>query len=240
MKIGVLSDIHGNGVALRSVIDDMKKENISKVIILGDVVVKGPMATEVIEALREYDILAWVKGNTDKWFEEITEDFVPKTKREEEIMSYLKYAREHMNLDDIAFINKLPEEASVKYMGISILCVHGTPKSIVEAIDGSVPINDIKEIIKDVKEDIILCGHSHCSFIGDVNGKKIFNVGSIGNSLDKDNRASYGILEFIDDNVNLINNKVAYPIEEIINQAKEKNFPNLDDYKNILTYASME
>ncbi|WP_238885111.1 metallophosphoesterase [Clostridium sp. YIM B02551] len=240
MKIGVLSDIHGNGVALRSVTDDMKKENISKVIILGDVVVKGPMPTEVLEELRRYEALAWVKGNTDKWFEEVAEDFLPKTKREEEIYSYLKYAREHMNLKDISFINKLPEEDTLKYKGSSILCVHGTPKSIVEAIDGSVPVDEIKEIIKDVQEDIILCGHSHCPFIGEVNGKKIFNVGSIGNSLDKDNRASYGILEFLDDEVKLINKKVTYPIEDILNLAKEKNFPNLDDYKNIVTCASIE
>ncbi|MDD7793091.1 metallophosphoesterase family protein [Clostridium sp. 'White wine YQ'] len=240
MKIGVLSDIHGNGVALKYVLDDMKQECIDKVIILGDVVVKGPMPTEVLEELRIYEALAWVKGNTDKWFEEISEDFLPETKREEEICSYLSYSREHMSFDDIAFINRLPEEATLKYNGVSILCVHGTPKSIVEAIDGSVPINDIKEIINDVKEDIILCGHSHCPFIGEVNDKKIFNVGSIGNSLDKDNRASYGILEFLDNNVKLINKKVAYPIEEILNIAKEKNFPNLDDYKSIVTYASTE
>ncbi len=40
MKIAVLSDIHGNGIALNCVISDMKKQNINKAIILGDVVMK--------------------------------------------------------------------------------------------------------------------------------------------------------------------------------------------------------
>lgn len=43
MKVAVLSDIHGNGVALKYAIRDFKKLGISKIVILGDVVMKGPM-----------------------------------------------------------------------------------------------------------------------------------------------------------------------------------------------------
>ncbi len=40
MKVAVLSDIHGNGVALKYTIDDLKKIGIKKIIILGDIVMK--------------------------------------------------------------------------------------------------------------------------------------------------------------------------------------------------------
>ena len=87
--------------------------------------------------------------------------------------------------------------------------------------------------------DIILCGHSHCSFIGEVQGKKIFNTGSIGNSLDGDNRASYGILDFSNGNVQLINSRISYPTAELIEIAEKNNFPNFSEYKNIIMNASM-
>lgn len=240
MKIAVLSDIHGNGVALKYVISEIKKQNINKVIILGDVVMKGPMPSEVMTGLKSLNVLGWIKGNTDEWFKEINEESTPKTKREKELYNYCKYAKANMSEENIEFINNLPVEYSLVFNGVKILCVHGTPKSIVQAIDGSVPVNEIKEMIKDVKEDIIICGHSHCPFIGEVEGKKIFNTGSIGNSLDRDNSASYGILDFSDGNIKLINRRISYPIDEIIEIAEKNNFPYLSKYKNIIKNADME
>jgi predicted phosphodiesterase len=39
MKVAVISDIHGNIVALKKVLEDIKAEGIRKFILLGDVVV---------------------------------------------------------------------------------------------------------------------------------------------------------------------------------------------------------
>jgi predicted phosphodiesterase len=88
-----------------------------------------------------------------------------------------------------------------------------------------------------VKERLILCGHSHSSFIGEVDGKKIFNVGSVGNSLDGDNRISYGILEFLEDEVKLINRRIEYPVNEIIDIAIKNKFPFIDQYRNCILNA---
>ncbi|WP_315073520.1 metallophosphoesterase family protein [uncultured Clostridium sp.] len=240
MKIAVLSDIHGNGIALNCVISDMKKQNINKAIILGDVVMKGPMPRKVMEELKELNVLAWIKGNTDEWFKEVTEDFKPKTNNEKELYEYYKYAEAKLTEEDKEFISNLPVISSLIINDLKILCVHGTPQSIVEAIDGSVPIEEMKEIIKDVKEDIILCGHSHCSFIGEVEGKKIFNVGSIGIPFDKDNRASYGILDFSNEAVKLINRRVNYSIDKVIIIAEKNNYPYLVQYENMLRNAAAD
>lgn len=239
MKIAVLSDIHGNGVALNYVLRDMERQEITKAIILGDVVMKGPMPTEAMKKLKRLDVIAWIKGNTDLWFEEINEKDEPKTDNEKKLYSFYSYAKKNMTNEDVKFINDLPVEYSFTYNGIKILCVHGTPQSIVEAIDGSVDIEDIKEAIKDVKDDVILCGHSHCSFIGEALGKKIFNVGSIGNSLDNDNRASYGILDFSNRHVELINRRISYPVDEILENAEKNNFPYFDEYKGIIEAGSI-
>ncbi|ERI93870.1 phosphodiesterase family protein [Clostridiales bacterium oral taxon 876 str. F0540] len=241
MKAAVLSDIHGNGVALQYAIKDLKSLGISKVFILGDIVMKGPMPSQSLEMLRdeELEVIAWIKGNTDLWLEEISDDWVPTTGREEELYSYYRYAKDNLKEEQIAFIKELPLEYSIAIDGIRILCVHGTPKSIVEAIDSSVPEEEIKKAIEDVKEHVVLSGHSHTSFIGEVDDKKIFNVGSVGNALDGDNRISYGIMEFAEGKVNLINRRIDYPIDEIINIAIDNKFPLLDDYKSIILNGSM-
>ncbi|AGF57956.1 putative phosphoesterase [Clostridium saccharoperbutylacetonicum] len=240
MKVAVLSDVHGNGVALQYTISDLKKLGVKKIIILGVIVMKGPMPSESIELLKdnELEIIAWIKGNTDLWLEEITDVWMPRTRREEDLDLYYKYAKANLKEEQMVFLKELPLEASININGINLLCVHGTPKSISEAIDGSVPEEEIKQAIEGVKEQVILSGHSHTSFIGEVEGRKIFNVGSVGNSLDGDNRISYGILEFDKNNVNLINRRINYPVNEIINIAIEDRFPLLEEYKKIIISGS--
>lgn len=241
MKVAVLSDIHGNGVALQYAIKDLKSLGIKKIIILGDVIMKGPMPSKSLEMLRDTDleIMAWIKGNTDLWLEEITDVFIPSTRREKELYSYYEYAKNNLREEQIIFLKELPLQCSINLNGISILCVHGTPQSIVEAIDSSVPEEEIKKAIKGVEEQVILSGHSHTSFIGEVDDKMLFNVGSIGNSLDGDNRISYGILNFAEGRINLVNRRINYPVSEIINIAIDNKFPLLDEYKNIILNASM-
>lgn len=242
MKAAVLSDIHGNAVALNYAIEDLKSLGISKIVILGDVVMKGPMPSESLEILRNSDleIVAWVKGNTDLWFEEITDNFIPSTKREKELYTYYKYAKDNLEEDQLLFIKELPLECSITLNGVKILCVHGTPQSIVEAIDSSVSEEEMKRAVKGVKEQVILSGHSHTSFIGEVDNKKIFNVGSVGNSLDGDGRISYGILDFTDNEMKLVNRRISYPLNEVIDMAVNNNFPYLEEYKKVILTASME
>lgn len=241
MRVAVLSDIHGNGVALQYAINDLKSLGIKKIIILGDVIMKGPMPLQSLEMLKDKDleIIAWIKGNTDLWLEEITDVWIPSTRREKELYLYYKYAKDNLKKEQIVFLKELPLECSINLNGINILCVHGTPQSIVEAIDSNVSKEEIKKAIKGVEEQLILSGHSHTSFIGEVDDKMIFNVGSIGNSLDGDNRISYGILDFIEDRVNLVNRRISYPVGEIIKIAIDNKFPLLNEYKSIILNASM-
>lgn len=241
MKVAVLSDIHGNGIALDYAISDLKYLGINKFIILGDAVMKGPMPSQVFDMLTDKDleILAWIKGNTDMWFEEDSETWIPSSDKEKQLYLYYKYAKDNLKKEQILFIKRLPFEYSLTLNGIKVLCVHGTPKSIIEAIDGSVSEDEIKEAINGVKEQVILCGHSHIPFIGELHDKKIFNVGSVGNSLDGDNRISYGILDFSENEIKLVNRRISYPINEIIDIAVKNDFPLLDEYKNVILRASM-
>lgn len=239
MKIAVLADIHGNGIALKYTVEDLAELGINKVVILGDVVMKGPMPCEVMNVLNQkgLEILAWIKGNTDLWFDEIGDDWVPSTIKEEELYGFYKFAKDNLNEDQISLIRGLPVEYSFSVDNINILCVHGTPKSITESIDGRVSTVEISKAIEGVDEQIILCGHSHVPFIGEVNGKRIVNAGSIGYSLDGDNRISYGILDVSDGNVEMINRRVSYPIDDLLGIAAERKFPNMDKYKTAIYNA---
>lgn len=239
MKVAAIADIHGNGIALKYAIQDIKSLGINKVIILGDVVIKGPMPSHVLDMLccKDIDVMAWIKGNTDMWFEEISENWEPSTENEIELLSYFKYAKHHLSDDQISLINKLPYHQSITINGKTILCVHGTPKSINKAITFSVSEEEIMKEISGVDEQVILCGHSHTVYSGEISDKKIFNVGSIGNSADGDNRISYGILTITDKEIRMENRRIGYPIREAIEAAMICDYPNVEKYIKFLETA---
>ncbi|MBB6098397.1 putative phosphodiesterase [Deinobacterium chartae] len=66
MKIALVSDIHGNLLALEALLADLGRERPDQVVCLGDLATDGPRPREVIRSVRA---LGWptVAGNTDTW-----------------------------------------------------------------------------------------------------------------------------------------------------------------------------
>ena len=52
MRIAIISDIHGNLVALEAVLNDLKTESIDHIVSLGDTTSGGPQPCEVIARLK--------------------------------------------------------------------------------------------------------------------------------------------------------------------------------------------
>ena len=56
MKIAVFSDIHANLQALEAIIEDIKKQNVDRIICLGDIISKGPNPKECLDLIIENNI----------------------------------------------------------------------------------------------------------------------------------------------------------------------------------------
>ena len=239
MKIAILSDVHGNITALKAVLSDIKSLDVSEVVFLGDLVINGPAPLEVFQELRKLKITCWIKGNTDAWFEEINEKWSPATKQEEELYQNYIYARNHLNRESIEFLLSQPEKCSFEIGGVSILAVHGSPRSISEGIGDHISDEELNEIFSGIEESIVVCGHTHIPCIREIENKVIFNVGSIGMSLDGDNRASYGLIKIENNNPKCLIRRVVYPINKTLTDAKINNLPNLKKYEKILKEAKL-
>jgi putative phosphoesterase len=237
MNVAILSDIHGNIYALNAVISDIKSLNVSEIVFLGDLVINGPSPYEVFQDLRNLKPICWIKGNTDGWFAEISDEWSPTTKQEEKIYKNYIYTREHLDRESIDFLLKRPEKCFFETAGVTILAVHGSPRSISEGIGKNIPYNEIKKIFSNIEESIIVSGHSHIPYIGKVANKVIFNVGSIGMPLDGDNRASYGMIKIKNQAPKCSIRRVTYPISKTLTIAKNQEFPDLNNYKKMLNEA---
>ncbi len=66
MRIAIISDIHGNCVALDAVLADLQREPAARMVCLGDAIQGGPQPIQVIARLRELACPV-VMGNADDW-----------------------------------------------------------------------------------------------------------------------------------------------------------------------------
>ena len=64
MRIALISDIHGNRIALEAVLADIRREGIDSIVCLGDVAAHGPEPKETVDLLRTLDCPV-VMGNAD-------------------------------------------------------------------------------------------------------------------------------------------------------------------------------
>ena len=68
MKIGVISDIHGNLEALEAVLEDIKEQGCEKIFMLGDYAMAGPNPKETVDKIFKMQFdknISMIQGNTD-------------------------------------------------------------------------------------------------------------------------------------------------------------------------------
>ncbi|MCP4764311.1 MAG: metallophosphoesterase family protein [archaeon] len=175
MKIAILSDIHGNSWALNDVLEDIKSKKIETIINLGDSL-NGPLDPKgTFNLLVENNVLS-ISGNGDRLILESLES-ISKFKT-------MEYVKTQIDNDVIDWLRKLPFEL----INNNIYCCHASPDSDTSYLLENLKADhieikensEIDKILKDIKQDIIVCGHSHVSRIVKTANKIILNTGSVG------------------------------------------------------------
>lgn len=186
MNIAVLSDIHGNAIAFGQVIQYLETREIDAFCILGDY--SGEFAgvqetLDLIYALQKKYPVYIVKGNKEDYLMWGLGGDHPEWNDYPSTVGMLRYAYDNMREKDWEFIRTLPQTLSVKFEGMEglFLC-HGSPKEIKGKIKEENENNE--ELLADVEEKYVLCGHTHKRASFDTCGKHIFNPGAVGNPLD--------------------------------------------------------
>ena len=190
-KIAILSDIHGNIIALEELVGDLERRQVDKVVNLGDHI-SGPLwPQETIQYLMAQDWLH-ILGNHDRQL--ITQD--PK-------MLGLSdhYAYQRLNKDEFDWLRSLPASLDIQK---EFLLIHGTPSSdttyLLETIEqGRTRLATQDEIASRLGEKefpIILCGHTHIPRVVEIfSNTLIVNPGSVGLPAYEDELPEYHVVE---------------------------------------------
>ena len=259
-KTALLSDIHGNAVALQAVLDDVREQGCRRIFVLGDII-NGMDPSRCITILKAVENLACIKGNAENYL--LTPDLDAFPGRDEtlyrNLLHILRWWHQRMSQTDLDFIHALPDFLHLDgwYM------VHDSPldREAVKQVDlggmdekyreilfhgkgipKNVPADELRQILGFMDEkrvSALFVGHTHDPYIKHVNGKMICNLGSVGFTLDGDPRPSWVLCEQDETWQNFTVRRVAYDIDQAVNRLMEVGFWEYDDGQRLDAYIKM-
>ncbi|MCD8378610.1 MAG: metallophosphatase family protein [Candidatus Gastranaerophilales bacterium] len=199
MEIAVLSDIHGNLLALENVLEDVQTKGCDMILFLGDYVLAGPEPIDTVNfcmSLSEKENIVMIQGNTDKMIACYSEEVYKNTAKSAPVMA--NALKDEVNLlgeKQKQFLRSLPATKSIEADGVRILMVHGSPRRNNEDIMPDTSPKKVEEMLSGVEEDLILCGHTHipCGF-QTTTRKTVVNAGSVGRPFTKNPESCYAVI----------------------------------------------
>lgn len=182
LKIAVITDIHGNYLALEKCLKDAKERKVNRFIFLGDYTGEFAYPQKTMEMLYElrdeYDC-SFLRGNKEDYYLNRKRDIDCDWKDGNHGVGAIKYNYENLTQKDLEFFESLPISMTYTYGNLPpIMFCHGSPEHNNDGMrEGE---ESTSEICKRCKEPLMFRGHTHTGRELTMHGTRVITVGSIG------------------------------------------------------------
>lgn len=173
MRVALISDLHGNELALEAVLVDAKRAGHDELVCLGDVATLGPRPSAVLARLRDLGCRC-ILGNHDEFM--IDAPLVRRYTESRLIVDSVDATREALSDDEIAFIGTFTRTLD---LGDAFL-FHATPRSNMEDLLATTPDETVDEMLHGRRARVLAGGHTHLQMLRQHRGMAIVNTGSLG------------------------------------------------------------
>jgi predicted phosphodiesterase len=178
MRVVLISDIHGNQLALEAVLHDARVQPSDVVACLGDTATLGPQPREVLRTLRE---LAGpcIMGNHDAFL--IQPELVSQYTQVPIITQAIDWCRAQLSTDDLAFIGTFANQCELSlHDNTSLLLFHGSPESHMRDLLSTTSDGELEALFGTRRANVMAGGHTHIQLLRQYRGSWLVNPGSVG------------------------------------------------------------
>ena len=227
MKLGIVSDVHGNLRGLDAVVADVDAVKPDLVVHGGDLVVNGPRPAEVVDRVRE---LGWpgILGNTDEVLWKLPAGMPGFIRAAFERRAAA--TRELIGPQRVDWLRGLAPE----WKGEGVALVHAAPGDLWKMVGANTPDDQLRATYGPLGEPVAVYCHIHQPFVRDLGGLVVANSGSAGAPYDGDTRPSWLLLE---DGVATVR-RVEYDVEAAAAEMRASGYPDAADLAVALETAT--
>lgn len=218
MKIGIISDVHSNVVALKKVLSGLK--DVEMIIHAGDIVGYNPYPNEVVKIFREKNIFS-ILGNHDMAvITGDTSNFNPVG------AEAVCWTRDVLSDENLSFLKSLKKREKIKIGKTNIAVIHGSPWDDDEYVYEN---NLSKSFLDEINAEVLVYGHTHVSCFKRFENGIIINPGSVGQPRDGNKKASFAVFDVDSKSVEI--KRTGYDIKAVTQKIMEYKLPDILAYR---------
>lgn len=238
MRVAILSDIHGNSIALDAALADIEeKGGVDSYWVLGDFAALGHDPVGVLERVAQLPGLVCIRGNTDRYVfaEERPFPLIHDAEADPSLVARIvemnasfAWTQGAVTVSGwMGWLANLPLEFTTTLPdGTRFLGVHAAPGTDDGAgLHPALAESDIAAALEGVPASLICVGHTHEVMDVWVNGRHLINLGSVSNPKAPDLRASYAILTADDQGHDIRHHYVEYDRQAVIAALEQVRHP---------------
>jgi putative phosphoesterase len=183
MKLALLGDIHGNDLALRTVLDAAYAAKVDRLLVTGDLIGYYFEPLKVLKLLSNwhYDV---VSGNHEKMLCDARNDPLYLAKVEGRYGSGIRIALEQLNSEQLDKLCTLPHPLELRLDDNLIMLSHGSPWNFDQYIYPDADQKLLKRCFLG-GYDLIVMGHTHYPMLKQFEDTLLINPGSVGQPRDR-------------------------------------------------------
>jgi putative phosphoesterase len=177
MRTALISDLHGNAVALRAVLQEVERAGVDRLVCLGDVATLGPCPGEVIATLAELGCPC-ILGNHDDFL--LDPDLIRSYSAPPEVVAAVDACRSTLGPKELEFVRSFETTLDLDLDGATLSLFHGSPRSHMEDLLATTPAAELDEALGEPRATVMAGGHTHIQMLRQHRGALLVNPGSVG------------------------------------------------------------
>ncbi|MGA2393609.1 MAG: metallophosphoesterase family protein [Candidatus Lustribacter sp.] len=220
MRVAILSDIHGNAVALEACLADLAATGgAERIVAAGDLCMDGPRPRKVLRRLKDAGAHV-VRGNTDRMI--ALDDPAQYDEAERESIMWQRGA---LGQDWVAWLGAAPTTVAIGTSADGLLITHATPAKDDEHVWPDASDEQLERIVAGVVQRTIAFGHLHVPYVRMWRDRMFVNVASAGLPKDGDPRAHYVILTQQSGGWSVRSHRVPFDVAKVERQIRKSGMP---------------
>lgn len=177
-RVALISDIHGNEIALRAVLRAIRAQGADEIVCLGDVASLGVAPVEVVGNLQQLGCRC-IMGNHDDYL--LDPALIRAHTDSAMIVDATDWCRDELPAEQIEFIRSF-ETGFELPLGRSnqLKLFHGSPDSNMVDLLSDSPADEFERQLGPERATVMAGGHTHVQMLRQHRGTLVVNPGSVG------------------------------------------------------------